>query len=307
MRLALVAVIVTVIALPMSIGGFMMWGLTHSTCVRGDAGYSPASFGLQFHEIDIPARSGSIYLGYFIPGTNGATVIVPPPLSADRTGMLYEAAVVARHGYNVILYDSRICSGKEATSMGYLEADDIGDVLAYLRQNKDSVQVDPANVAVHGFSSAGAASIMAAARYPDIRAVVAEGGYHDMDEQMGMRNPHTIMEWLLLLGAQITYRVATGVDPAALSPVNAMGKIPPRPIFLVYGSREVSLDGAREELAAAQAADPKADARLWVVPGSGHGGYLGAAAAEYERNVIAFYDCALLTQCARWNALRASL
>lgn len=307
LRLGLVAVVATVVAVPMSIGAFMMWGLTHSPCVWGDPAYTPASYHLVYREINILSRSGGAYRGYFIPGDNGATIIVPPPLSADRTGMLGEVSLLAGHGYSLVLYDSRICSGKSFTSMGYVEADDVGDVLAYLKQNNDNVHIDPGRIALHGFSSAGAASIMAAARYPEIRAVLAEGGYDDMNEQMGIRNAQTLIERLLLFGAQVTYRVVTGIDSAALSPLNAISKIPPRPIFLVYGSKEVSLDGAREELAAAKAADPSADARLWIVPGSGHGGYIGAAAADYERYVVAFYDCTLLSRCDLWNTVKDRL
>jgi uncharacterized protein len=307
LRLAAVAVVATVLAVPMSIGAFMMWGMTHAACVLSDASYTPKSHGLPYREINIPSRSGSSFRAYFIPGENGATIIVPPPLSSDRTGMLGEISRIAQHGYNVVLYDSRMCSGRSATSLGYLEAEDVEDVLAYLKQNNDNVQVDLSRVALHGFSSAGAASIMAAARYPEIRAILAEGGYHDMNVQMGIRNPHTLIEHLLRLGALLTYRLVTGVDPDALSPVTAIARIPPRPIFLVYGSIEVSLEGASEELAAAKAADPNTDAHLWMVPGAGHGGYIGAAPDDYEHYVVAFYDCALLSKCDEWNVVKVKL
>jgi uncharacterized protein len=307
LRLAVVAVVATIIVFPMGIGALLMWGLTHSPCVRSSQEYTPASYSLSYREIDIPSKTGGDYRGYFLPGSNGATIIAPPPLSADRTGMLAETAILARHGYNVVLYDSRICSGRSATSLGNLEADDVAEVLAYLKQNADNVQVDMSRIGLHGFSSAGAASIMAAARYPDIRAVLAEGGYHDMNEQMGIQNSHTLLEKLIVLGAQLAYQVATGVDAAALSPVSAIAKVPPRPIFLVYGSKEVSLDGAKEQLAAAEAVNPKTDAKLWIVPGSGHGGYLGAAAADYEQYVVAFFDCALLNRCDQWATLREKL
>jgi uncharacterized protein len=306
-RLALVAVVATIIAVPMSIGAWMMWGLTHAACVGDDPSVTPATYKLPYHDINIPSQSGGVYHGFFIPGDNGATIIVPPPLSSARNGMLGEVWLLARHGYSLVLYNSRMCSGKSATSLGYLEAGDVGDVLAYLKQNNDGVQVDLSRVAIHGFSSAGAASIMATARYPEIRAVLAEGGYDDMNEQMGIKNAGTLIERLLLLGAQLAYRVATGVDPAELSPLNAIAKIPPRPIFLVYGSKEVSLEGAKEQLAAARAADPNAEAKLWIVPGSAHGGYLGAAAADYEQYVVAFYDCALLSRCDSWNMVKDKL
>ncbi len=43
------------------------------------------------------------------------------------------------------------------------------------------------------------------------------------------------------------------------------------------------------------------------MPGSGHGGYIGAAAADYERYVVAFYDCTLLSRCDLWNTVKDRL
>lgn len=304
LRLALVAVLLTILIAPTSIGALITWGLTHAGCVHGSPGVSPASYGFQYREIDIPAHLGGVYRGFFIPGANGATIIVPPPVSTDRSGMLYEAEILARHGYNVLLYEARPCAGKGPNSLGYLEVDDVGDVIQFLKQNNASVQVDMGRIALHGFSSAGATSIMAAARYPEIRAVVAEGGYDDAKMQMGIGAAQTVPEKLILFGAQVTYRLTTGFDLTVLSPLDAITKIPPRPIFLIYGSREVSLPGAQEELSAVRAADPNAPADLWIVPGAVHGGYVAVAAAEYERRVVAFYDCALLAQCGQWDTLR---
>jgi dienelactone hydrolase len=304
LRLALFAVILTILAAPTAIGALITWGLTHTGCVHASPGVSPASYGFQYRDIDIPAHLGGVYRGYFIPGTNGATIIVPPPVSTDRSGMLYEAEILARHGYNVLLYEARACAGKGPGSLGYLEVDDVGDVLSFLKQNSASVQVDRGRLALHGFSSAGATSIMAAARYPEIRAVVAEGGYHDAKTAMGIGTDQSIPDKLILFGAQIAYRLATGFDLTVLSPLDAISKIPPRPIFLVYGSIEISLPGAKEQLAAVRAVDPNAPADLWIVPGAWHGGYVSVAAAEYERRVVAFYDCALLAQCGQWNTLR---
>jgi dienelactone hydrolase len=304
LRLALVAVLLTILAVPSGIGALAMWGLTHVGCFHGAPGASPASYGLSYREVDIPTQLGGVFRGYFIPGTNGATIIAPPPITTDRSGMLYETAILARHGYNVLQYEARPCAGKGPGSLGYLEVDDVGDVLTFLKHNGAGLKVDMNRLALHGFSSAGATSIMAAARYPEIQAVVAEGGYHDARTAMGIGAVQGLPDQLILFGARITYRLTTGFDLTVLSPLDAITKTPPRPIFLIYGSIEPSLPGAKAQLAAVRAADPNAPADLWIVPGAWHGGYVSVAAAEYERRVVAFYDCALLAHCEQWNALR---
>jgi fermentation-respiration switch protein FrsA (DUF1100 family) len=90
-----------------------------------------------------------------------------------------------------------------------------------------------------------------------------------------------LVEWQVLM----FYRLDTGVDPAHVSPVTDIGRISPRPVLLIYGEHEAERGGAGLLLDAAR--EPK---ELWIVPGAGHGGYIGAAPQEYERRVIAFLD-----------------
>lgn len=296
-RLAMIAlfvILVTSLIVPMVVGGIGMWALTHPACA---AGGKPSDFGItNARDVEIPTRAGGTYKAYFIPGTNGATIIIPPTFSGDRGGMLPEGSILAKHGYNILLFDSRVCAGKGSISLGYNEVEDVRDVLDYLKQNPDGIKVDMNRIGLHGFSSAGATSIMAAARYPEIRALVAEGGYYDMEQYIGNGNgsQRSILENLLSFGAQLTYRFVTGQDISVLSPLDNIAKIPPRPIFLVYGTLEPSLPGARLELAAAKQALANADVELWEVPNSGHGGYLYVARDEWEKLVVGFFDRVML-------------
>jgi dienelactone hydrolase len=296
LRLALVAVITPIILLPPLSGAMGMWLLTHPPC--GGDGPTPADYKLTYREINIPTRQGGFYRGYFIHGIKDATIIAPPAYNGGRGGMLHEAALLAHDGFNVLTFESRLCAGKGVHSLGYHEVEDVADVLAYLKQNNDDIKVNLSRIAMHGFSSAGATSLMAAARYPEIRAVLAEGGYHNADAQMGIETARNPGDAMILFGARLTYRIATGEDPSVLSPIDAIKHIPPRPIFLVYGSRENSLDGAKAQLAAARAADPNTMADLWIVPDAVHGSYVYTVGEEeYKRHVLPFYNCALLAQC----------
>ena len=292
--IAIFAVTITALIVPMVVGGFGMWALTHPACAPGG---KPTDFGITTaREIEIPGSAGVSYKGYFIPGTNGATIIIPPTFAGDRGGMLPEGSIIAKHGYNVLTFDSRVCSGQASISLGYSEVEDVKSALDYLKQNAAVLNVDMNRIALHGFSSAGATSIMAAARYPEIKAVVAEGGYYDMEQYIGNGNgsQRTILENLLSFGAQLTYRLVTGQDISVLSPLDNIVKIPPRPILLVYGTLEPSLPGARLELAAAKQALATTDATLWEVENSGHGGYLSVAHDEWEKRVIGFFDRVML-------------
>jgi dienelactone hydrolase len=303
--IAAVATGLAVIITPFSLGAAPMWRLIHPGCNNDSR--TPADYDLpNYREISIPASIGGSYRGFFISGNNGATVIVPPPYNSSRGGMLPEASLLAKDGFNILIFESRICAGRDVISLGYSEIDDVGDVLTYLKQNPDKLPVNRDKIALHGFSSAGATATMATARYPEIHALLSEGGYHNIDEQLGLQRASGFFDGLMLIGTRAAYRVGAGVDASMLVPIQAIKYIPPRPIFLVYGSSEPSLPGAREQLATARSAVSSPDdiIELWIVPGAGHGGYLAAVGAdEYTRHVLPFYHCALLNDCQAWHEL----
>src|SRR5258708_37418921 len=111
-------------------------------------------------------------------------------------------------------------------------------------------------------------------------------------------NIGNMVESLMLFGARIAYRIGTGQDVSVLKPVEAIRQIPPRPIFLVYGTREISLPGAKEELAAARSVNPNTFIELWLVRAATHGTYIDAVGKDqYARHVLRLYACALLDQC----------
>jgi dienelactone hydrolase len=162
----------------------------------------------------------------------------------------------------------------------------VGDALAYLATRSD---VDVEQIAIHGFSAGGALAVMAGARYPELRAVVAEGGYHDFAEDLDNNTIYMgLLGSLYRLGSHLAYRVTTGDDISVLSPISAIPQIAPRPILLVYGTNEPSLYGARLQQAAAGS-----NATLWEVPGARHGSYLADAPEDYERIVVGFMDEAM--------------
>jgi dienelactone hydrolase len=302
LRLTLVALLVPLIVLPLLIGAVPMWILVHPGC--GPDSATPADNGLKYQNIHINGASGTTYNAFFIPGTKDGLIIVPPAYGGGRGGMLYEGALLVQGGYNVLTYEAGLCMKTGRHSLGYLEVEEIADVLDYLKRNPDNLPFNPARIALHGFSSAGATSIMAAARFPEIHAVLAEGGYHNIEAYLGLGNARNPLEAMMIWGARTTYRLAIGYDASMLDPYSAARQIPPRPIYFVYGSQEVSLAGARASLEAIRTAQPGAFADLWVVEGATHGSYtFTAGVEEYKRHVLPFYDCALMNECDAWRAL----
>lgn len=284
----IIALTLSLITIPIVLGGLFTLGLIYAPCA-GNA-HTPADYGLtEWEEVTLQAQAGGEFRGYFIPGSNGATIIIPPTGAAGRDGRLTEAAMLARHGYAVFPFESRRCAGMGPLTLGYAEVSEVADAVDYLTARRE---VDPERLGVYGFSTAGATAIMAAAQLPHLRAVVAEGGYGDFLKNALVQEPgHSVTAyfvWLYTWGSRWAYRWGTGLELEQLSPITVIPRIAPRPILLIYGSREVSLPGAVKQQAAAGD-----NATLWVVDGAGHGGYRVVAAETYEVRVVGFFKRSL--------------
>lgn len=273
------------VSIPILAGFFSMYALLYRPC--NDDTTTPSDYGHAWEDVTLKIEGKPVQT-FFIPGTNGATVIIPPPTNHSRGSRFGEANLLAQHGYAVLTFESRCCADLEPLTLGYREAQDVRVALDYLLARDD---VDPARIGILGFSSAGATSIMAAAQYPEIRAVVAEGGYGDFAENaVGMRGGN-ILTRLYKWSLGTSYHLFTGIDIDTLAPVDVIGKIAPRHVLLIYGSEEPSLTDGHRQL---DAAGPNTD--LWIVEGAHHGSYMQDAPDEFERRVIAFFDQALLNE-----------
>jgi pimeloyl-ACP methyl ester carboxylesterase len=294
--------LLTAFLAPTLSGALYMWHTIHPGC--GDGGRTPGSLNLPYTSFVLPADWGGSR-GFYIPGWRSATILIPPTFGSGRDGPLAQIGILASHGYNVMTWESRSCTAKGLISLGYREVDDVGVALSYLKHNPDHLPISATSldhIGIYGFSSGGATATMATARYPELAALISEGGYHNTDEIYGLNTPHGIWQTLSFLGAGIAYRIGTGEDPVNLNPIGAVPHIPPRPILFIYGSRET---GGTVQLAAARAALPNTSAELWVVPNAGHGGYIGAVGIDvYAGYMRPFFDCALLNEhCDQYRAL----
>lgn len=215
-------------------------------------------------------------------------MILIPGIGQARDGMLDQGAMLARHGYGVLLTDPRLCAAPDAAfTAGYAEVDDVAGALAFVQAQSE---VDSNRIGALGFSVGGATAIFSAAQLEGIRAVVSEGNFYNLgDDIADTGGNNSLLESFYTQAILFFYRRQTGVDACLISPIHAIGQISPRPVLLIFGEHEVASGHAREQFAAA--GGPKS---LWVVPGVGHGGYIQTWPEEYEGRVISFFDEALL-------------
>ncbi len=140
-----------------------------------------------------------------------------------------------------------------------------------------------------GWSLGAQVSILAAARIPDIKAVVADGPGATAFEDWPP--PRTFREWLYVPIDYLFYQVMplyTSVsDPISVK--QAIGQISPRPILLI--SADFETEKYRMEYYINAAQEPKS---LWVILGTNHIEGISKYPQEYEEKVVSFFDEALL-------------
>jgi dipeptidyl aminopeptidase/acylaminoacyl peptidase len=233
--------------------------------------------------IEFRSREGYLLRGWYSQGQTypQIAIIVLPGLSSNTVGAVPDAEMLARAGFSTLMFEHRSCADPDLLfSAGYFEAQDVIGAVDYLRSRGDVSQIGAL-----GLSAGGTAVILAAAQEPAIEAVVAMGGFTslqddilDSDDRLNLYSRLTryLVQWHI--------HRQLGVHPRDINPAREIGKISPRPVFLIYGEYERI---GPDMLEAAN--DPK---ELWVVPGTGHAGYRGSAPDEYERRIVDFFRSA---------------
>jgi pimeloyl-ACP methyl ester carboxylesterase len=250
---------------------------------------TPARYGLTYRDVAFRTADGVRLSAWYIPGRNGAAVVLLPGSGSTRTAVLAQAAVLARHGYGALLADGRGHgrSGGHAMDFGWWGGRDIAAALSFLDRQPG---IGPGKIALLGESMGGEQAVAAMGTDPRISAVVGEGvtGQQLADHGWMMHGItgvlDTGMEWV-----QYTAAGLISGAPRPMSIPDAIRAAAPRPVLIIAGGAVTS-----EPIAARWfwAASP-ATVRLWVVPHAGHTAGLAAAPQAWAAHVLSFLNTAL--------------
>src|SRR5690242_3323389 len=120
LRPVLVVAVLVSIIVPFLAGFMFIRALTTAPC-GGDG--DPRAFDLPYEDVSFPSSAFKTDIkAFFIPpdAYNGVVVIVPPPYTGGRGSQLHEIAVLHKHGYGALTFESRSCMG-HTISLGYAE------------------------------------------------------------------------------------------------------------------------------------------------------------------------------------------
>ena len=245
-----------------------------------------SSLGIAHQEVTIETADGHELSGWYVPSRNGTAVLLSHGSGGSRERVAAHVRMLARHGYGVLAFDNPGNGESEGHSngLGYNAQPAVDAALRWLARRPD---VDPRRIAGFGSSLGAEVLLEAAARAPQLRAVVADGPTRPMDARR-------VSEPALperAFGA-VFLQAVRGISGTREAPslIGIMPRIAPRPVLLIAGGV-----GAPDEIPANRvyrdAGGPAT--QLWELPDAGHTAGLRTHPAEYERRTTAFLDRAL--------------
>ncbi len=276
-----------------------------------DVDDTPLSRGLAYHDVTFPSREDHLQLrGWLIPGvlpdgrlTVNRALVVAHGADQNRTdpaaGLLDLSADLARHGFAVLAFDLRNHGDSPAApfSLGYFEQRDVLGAVDFLRSAaRPYPELGPTRIIGGWGVSLGAISLLlAAAREPAMRAIVSDSGYPDVAPILEREIPKAGgIPPLFTPGALLAAQALYGIDFYAIRPVDAVGRIAPRPLFFIQGDAD-TFNPPSNLGVLTRAAEAAAGAHVesWMVHGAGHAQAYHVAGQEYVTRVSDFFDAAL--------------
>jgi uncharacterized protein len=226
------------------------------------------------------------------PSPDGNWVLLFHGISDNRTGVLGPAEFLLRHGYSVVMMDSRAHgqSGGDMATFGWKERYDTVAIADGLEAT-ESVH----HLAALGISMGAAIALQSAAVDPRIEAVAVEDPFANLREESydyaGLQLSPVLGKTLFRPASIFAMREMGslgGFDPDEVSPEKAVAARP-FSVLLICGTDDHRIPCRHAERIYQAATGPK---QLWIVNGAGHAEALGHAPQEYEDRVIGFFATA---------------
>jgi pimeloyl-ACP methyl ester carboxylesterase len=249
----------------------------------------PSDLPFPVAEVSFEGTGGIRLAGWYVPPRNGVVIILLHGYSGNRLGMRWHAERLVAAGYGVLLYDERASgeSGGRQRSMGWLDVEDVNGALALLAAQGNG---RTNRIGFLGCSMGAEIGLTAAARHPQIEAVIADGpGVVTAEDQV---LPATWVNPIFYLSDRLYDRILSFQTGLPIPPpiIHTIGKIAPRPILLIAGGVEWPLVGSEEPRLRRYARYAGSNATVWVIPEALHCDGPAVRPEEYALRMIGFFD-----------------
>jgi len=274
------------IYLVVSIGGAEIFTKSAN---RQPSPITPTYYNLGFSNVSFPAADDNLTIrGWFVPAESERAIIVLHGKDGDRVSWLEPSVPLARNGFNLLLIDLRGHGASDGSNFSYgqYEQRDVIGAVNYLKGRG----FKPEHIGVLGESMGAAVGLLAMARTPDIKAMVADSSYAELEPELEHAFPILtggLLPNFFLPGMLLTASVLHGIDVNQVRPQEAVKQLNGRSLLLIHGAQDglIPVENIYKLKAAAGA-----NAETWVVPGANHVEAQKLQHAEYVRRTLAFFQ-----------------
>jgi dipeptidyl aminopeptidase/acylaminoacyl peptidase len=255
-----------------------------------------------YEEISFPSRGTEIMLeGWYIETDPAAPVVLLThggggeiPGSKRAPSILIPAGILARNGFNVLVYDLRNYgdSGRDngRTAVGNKEFQDVLGAWDWLANVKGFA---PGRIGLYGISLGGGTTLIAFGQEPRAAAAFVDSPLSDLPRSMDAALERNGYPTLLRQPAIIMARVVGGVDLLAHSPTEAILNHNGRPLYIVHGVADPDISVDQTYALMALAEEKGANLTLWLPHRVGHVGAVFMWPQQYEVRLVGFFREAL--------------
>ena len=230
---------------------------------------TPATFGLQFKDVEFQAADGVKLSGWLVPSRDKRTTIVySHGLFRSRRELLERAVEFTKLGYGALMYDSRNhgLSGPARVGLGYNERLDVEGAVRFLRESEHTAD----NIVLFGISMGATAALLAAADTPEAAAVISDSSFLSFKDTVD----HHVKLFLRLppfpVANELRFFIErrAGFDGAQFDVRDAVKRIGDRPILFIAAANDRRMPPEIAEQLYQAAVSPKRDLLIVDGPGS---------------------------------------
>jgi dipeptidyl aminopeptidase/acylaminoacyl peptidase len=249
----------------------------------------PSEQGLDFEEVTFETSDGLTLPAWYIQASQNNSkkaVLLVHGRTANRTeGMRYAKAITAA-GYNVLAIDMRHPRQHPdiISTMSYHEKKDVIAALDYLTNEKNIT-----SIGVMGFSMGAATSIIVMAKDPRIKVGVFSGSYANSMDVLSEQAKilYGLPRYPLMPMVAKFFAWRGDLDINEINPEKYIADISPRPVYIMHGTADKTVDFQHGQRLFDAAKDPK---KLWKAKGGEHTKLWQLDNQKAETSVVEFLD-----------------
>lgn len=267
---------------------------------RGDFLKNPGLYNMQYDDLRIPARGDGLEIAaWYIPseineyaiilvhGRDDSRMYAPytEGVDAHSDGYLPFAKVLNDAGYSVMMIDLR-GHGQSADSRYYFGLKEYQDVLVAVDW-LEKHGYKPGHIGIQGYSLGAATVIIATAQEADIQAIWVDSAYADIESVIKrVWVQESGLPQIFWPSTRLMIRLLYGYDIADSRPIDEIGEIAPRPIYIVHCQEDAFIP-IEQMQRLIQVANPVG---TWAIQGCKHAFGYNVATEEYNQKVLAFFS-----------------